>query len=543
MDNKQFEDTRRGRALAWSAVAAMWLTACGGGGGGGDASSGTTADASQLQAEGEAFPTSGQGTGAPAPTQAPTPAPAPEPTPAPTPEPIPAPTPAPTPAPSPASCVPGTTSNVEGTTQAGANGSYTVTAASGPVVITLPASGCLVAGDRIRITGQGAATWSLAQNPQQYVVTTNLPGNRTPADFGNWTPRTVDPAMPNQNWSANVSSASGNRIAASVFGGGIYVSQDGGASWTRSNAPAANWVAMSMAPQGDRLAAVAGNGLLYTSSDHGLSWAPRTTNPQLWTGVHMSSDGQRIAAVLADGPIQLSTDGGATFNPVAGVAPADFRAITGSSDGMRLVAVAARFGAFPTRHGVYVSQDGGATWARATMSDPSVTNNDNWTFAGSSYTGGRMAVLDNGSNPWISDDGGLTWTARFSYSNWSGAAVSGDGSSVGILEPRDDENNHTGYVFLSRDGGNDWPFRGENRWYRGISLSMDGNWVVVADRGVNGTGGLIYTSQGNRTSGGTVGSITGGQGQMVEVVYMGTDANGTGRFSIGASSGGPFTIR
>ena len=410
-------------------------------------------------------------------------------------------------------------------------------AVSETVVVTLPRNEELQVGDRVRVMGQGSGSWRLAQNAQQYIVTAGLPGNVVPGTV--WTPR--DPAPTPQPWFASASSASGNRIAAVANPGRIYVSADGGATWTASSAPEARWSGIAMNLEGTQLAAVAADGLLYTSSDSGATWVARTTTRQAWTGVTISADGQRIVGAVKYGSVHVSTDGGATFSAAAGTADTDWRSVAGSSDGRRLLAVASYDPGFEARQGVYVSTDGGATWTRRNVTGPTPPTG-NWWYASVSADGQRMAALDNGGNPWVSDDGGATWTIRFGYSNWSGLAVSGDGEVVSALEPRDDTYRHTGYVFLSPRGANPWTFLGENRWYRGVSLSFDGNWIVVGDRGPSGAGGRLYTSQGNRTSGGTLGSITGSAGQMVEVTYQGT-VNGSGRFTISASTGGPFSIR
>ncbi|HEY1231432.1 MAG TPA: hypothetical protein VGF26_29375 [Ramlibacter sp.] len=117
--------------------------------------------------------------------------------------------------------------------------------------------------------------------------------------------------------------------------------------------------------------------------------------------------------------------------------------------------------------------------------------------------------------------------------------MSGDGLVFGALEPKNTPLGHRGFVFLSTDPNHyQWAFLGADRAYRGMSLSFDGQRVVVGDAGENAVGGKVYTSQGNRTSGGTLGSITGGAGQMVEVTYQ-----GNGRFTIGTYAGGPFSIR
>ncbi|KQT07601.1 hypothetical protein ASG30_17365 [Ramlibacter sp. Leaf400] len=404
-----------------------------------------------------------------------------------------------------------------------------MTSSSASVAITLPANECLQAGDRIRVSGQSGAAWRLAQNPLQWVETVGVPGNVTPGTV--WTPRTVDAAAPLQNWVATASSASGNRIAAVASPGGLYLSQDGGASWTRSSAPTANWTWVAMNEEGSRLAAVATGGAIHVSSDHGQTWTAANSTAQPWSGVHISGDGQRIVATAVGGAIHRSVDGGASFSVVPGTAGGDWRAVAGSRDGQRLVAVASFYSQAPSLQGIHVSTDGGATWTRR-------QGNGNWAFAAASADGGRMAAIDNGGNPWISDDGGVTWTMRFGFSNWSGLAVSGNGQVVSALEPRDDTYAYTGYTFVSTDGGTDWNWHGENRWYRGVSLSFDGNWIVVGDTGANGSGGRLYTSQGNRTSGGTLGSIGGGQGQVLQLTYQ-----GNGRFTVTHHEGGAFTIR
>ncbi len=414
---------------------------------------------------------------------------------------------------------------------------YNVTGASAqPVVITLPRNEQLQVGDKVRVAGQGTASWRLAQNAEQYVITANLPGNVVPGTV--YVARTVDAAAPNLNWAALASSSSGNRLAAAAVLGGIYVSQDGGASWSRSNAPTLGWAALSMSPDGRRLAAVARDGPVYTSDDHGLTWQARASGSRPWSGVHISADGLRIVGVVIGGGIHRSTDGGATFQEIAGTGNTDWRAVSGSESGQRLVAVASLYAGDTARRGVYVSQDGGATWARQAITGATAPTG-NWSFVAASGDGARMVALDNGGHPWVSADGGATWNIRFGYSNWSGVAVSGDGSIVSALEPRDDANGHTGYVFISPDGGGQtWNWTGASLWYRAVSLSFDGNWIAVADAGAGGSGGRVLTSQGNRTSGGTLGAISGAATQTIEVTYQ-----GAGQFSVSHHAGGAFTIR
>lgn len=400
-------------------------------------------------------------------------------------------------------------------------------------MITLPRNEDLQVGHKVRVTGQSAAQWRLAQNAHQWVVTTNLAGNVAPG--ATWTAREPDPASPNLKWSGTASSASGNRIAVVANPGGLYLSADGGATWTRSSAPSANWNQVVMSADGAWLAAVA-DGLLYTSADYGQTWTARNGNPYL-TSVHMADDGQRIVAV-GSGQIHVSVNNGASFTPLTTAPNAGWLAVAGSSTGNRLLAVASIYSGDANTAGVYVSTDSGATWTRRLT--PA-----NWAFAAASGDGMRMAVLDQGGYPWVSDDGGATFTQRFGYSGWSGLAVSRDGRVVAAQEPRNDDFANRGYNFLSYDAGNNFDWYGGpalpalNVWWRGITLSTDGNWVTAVDNGVTGgTGGKVFTTSGNRTSGGTIGSITGGQNQTVEVTYQ-----GGGRFTVTGQAGGAFTIR
>ncbi|WP_207717687.1 WD40/YVTN/BNR-like repeat-containing protein [Caenimonas soli] len=500
-------DTKNGAKYVALSLAALWLTACGGGGGGG------AGGATQVSSTADAV--------------APAPAPV-EPETIPAPAPSPAPAPAPTPAPG--------TADVTGTSQQAApNISYSVTSTSTQtVVITLPANADLQVGDKVTVTGQSAASWRLAQNAGQWVVTTNLPGNVAPG--ATWTERVPDAASPNLKWAGTASSASGNRVAAIADPGGIYLSSDAGVTWTRSSAPTDNWTQVLMSADGTKLAAL-GNTVLHTSSDSGQTWTARSGSGLSWMGVYMSDDGQRIVGAAVGGTLYASTNGGASFTLIAGTANTDWRTVAGSSDGTRLVAVASHYGGDPANQGVYVSTDSGATWTRRLASG-------NWTFAAASADGMRMAVLDQGGHPWVSDDGGATFTQRFGYSTWSGLAVSRDGRVVAAQEPRADVYGYPGYNFISNAGGDDpWDWHGGtgdmNLWWRGISLSYDGNWITAVDNGnPTGGGGKVFTTTGNRTSGGTLGSITGGQNQMVEVTYQ-----GNGRFTVTGQAGGPFAIR
>lgn len=96
------------------------------------------------------------------------------------------------------------------------------------------------------------------------------------------------------NWRDVASSADGNRLAAAVHGGPIYVSTNGGASWERRG-PVQAWRSIAMSADGRRLAAVGDNTEVYVSDDGGLTWSS-AGGPRARTAVAMSAAGDRMVA-------------------------------------------------------------------------------------------------------------------------------------------------------------------------------------------------------------------------------------------------------
>jgi hypothetical protein len=100
-----------------------------------------------------------------------------------------------------------------------------------------------------------------------------------------------------------------------------------------------------------------------------------------------------------------------------------------------------------------------------------------------------------------------------------------------------------GRVLLSTDSGASFApvtMPGSDTDWRAIAMSADGDKMAAAagDFQLNPGTGLLYTSQGDRTSIGSTGSITGGQNDSVTLQYL-----GNGQWSVPASTGGPFTIQ
>lgn len=459
--------------------------------------------------------------------------------------------PAPAPAPAPASAA---AVRITGLTQqAESNTAYTVAAASaGTVVITLPPAP--QPGDTVSVTGESANSWQIAQNADQTVLTSGMNGHVAPGTV--WTPR-LTPKM----WHWISSNSGGDVLVAGEGPGNLHTSSDGGATWTVGNSPAGfTWISSDMTPTANRIVAVQYGGGLYMSADRGTTWTQITTtdpgvnlSAQSFESVNISQDGLRIVVAVQNGPIYVSSNAGQNWTVATlvggGALTGWWRSVDGSADGMILMAA--------DHNGVlYRSTDGGATWATRNVVIGGVTVSDSWYRLKMSADGQDVAVVGNsfgtsaaGTGIYISPDSGATWTKATSLvADYSAVAMSSDGQVITVTvsdpnaaPPAGTPPRATGRVLRSTDGGAtfaelDLP-GAETNW-RAVATSYDGNKLAVAAGTFGTVTGQLYTSLGNRTEMGTLGSITGGQGQTAELEYV-----GNGQFRVRSSAGGAFTIQ
>ncbi len=124
--------------------------------------------------------------------------------------------------------------------------------------------------------------------------------------------------------------------------GQIWTSTDGGASWTKTEAPPTTpGLCIASSADGSRLVAAMAYSSTYTSTNGGTNWT-QCVIPTSISEVVSSADGMRLAAVGDDGGIWASTDGGVVWTqtsaPVSSrpiiIGPASLR----PADGQRLVA-------------------------------------------------------------------------------------------------------------------------------------------------------------------------------------------------------------
>jgi photosystem II stability/assembly factor-like uncharacterized protein len=276
-------------------------------------------------------------------------------------------------------------------------------------------------------------------------------------------------------------------------GEGILKSTDGGKTWAAANNGLANLYVTSlfMHPSNpDILLAGTGNNQyfrgagVYLTTDGGASWTRTlSTEPYNIEAVEFSTSNPSIAYAGNDAAIHRSEDGGHSWRRVSGATywgppgvcagfPIDFQVDPRNPDRV----FANEYGG-----GNFLSEDGGQTW----------------TDASRGYTGALMRGLAVASSSpahiyavarsgiFMSQDGGASWQG-LSYSpllglDWTVVAVD-PGNSQHILA-------ETGWVGLgsSRDGGHSWqlesPDPSDHMSFRTIAFSPSDPSIVYAGIG------------------------------------------------------------
>jgi hypothetical protein len=210
----------------------------------------------------------------------------------------------------------------------------------------------------------------------------------------------TDPLNPSQtrNWTSVAPSFDGTTLVASTTGtaglglGDIYISTDGGATWTPQS-QRANWKSVAISHKGDKVVAADFGGTIHTATkvtaqDGTVSWAwtelPGQQTRRNWIAVALSADGSKVVAADAFGFIHIFTDdaNGGTWKQVGH--NNRWSTVDISADGRVLVAAADSADSL-----IYTSTDGGDTWS-TTWSDSHV-----WKSVAISDDGYQMFAVEN----------------------------------------------------------------------------------------------------------------------------------------------------
>lgn len=163
----------------------------------------------------------------------------------------------------------------------------------------------------------------------------------------------------------------GTKIMIAGGGGGgntgIQYSSDGGSTFKALKYIGSSdlWLGLAVSNDGSRIYALANTGTLYLSSDGGTTWTTKAVAGS--TGISTDATGKRVLmSTGANGKVLISNDYGATFTSVAvGTSTTQKRTVSQqavSSDGQTMTVT----GVEGSGTQVFISRDGGTTWTAQT---------------------------------------------------------------------------------------------------------------------------------------------------------------------------------
>ena len=156
--------------------------------------------------------------------------------------------------------------------------------------------------------------WEIHPDEQGLLLGSFVDGVLREGDDGLWSPSNTGLRAA---WVRSVAAASG-RILAGTAHGRVFRSDDGAASWTEVTGDLVELqiVALHVEPGRWLLGAAGG---VYTSDDEGATWVgSELPQPDMRVGDFATLDDGRVLAISDEGPI-ASDDGGRTWSPVEGL--------------------------------------------------------------------------------------------------------------------------------------------------------------------------------------------------------------------------------
>jgi photosystem II stability/assembly factor-like uncharacterized protein len=314
-------------------------------------------------------------------------------------------------------------------------------------------------------------------------------------------------------------------LYAGSFGGGVWKSKDGGASWGRlSGVPVQETVnAVAISPIDPRTVLAAGFTGLWRSADAGATWKKvldqKVQQPAM-TGFAFDPTAQATVYASADNDgfptgVFKSTDSGATWKPAnQGINPnSRVRGVAVARDGKAVFAA--------SEDGVYLSTDGGTSW---TVALPKKSAHSVATLPD-----GHVLAGTNGDGVLRSTDGGRSWEPTSTDAKWIGNTVYA--LAVSTATPGLCYASMPNRILRSTDGGATWKTfsRGFN-WVNFRSLALDEKAGTVWAG--SGRDGVVKTADGGAT-------WTAGTGFLsLEVTTVLVDPASPKRLFVGTTQGG-----
>jgi hypothetical protein len=233
---------------------------------------------------------------------------------------------------------------------------------------------------------------------------------------------------------------------------GLYISNDGGGSWSSSLYPSDQaWVAVRSNKAFTKFVAAVHYGYLYLSTDAGKTWSQLTSaGSEAWQDLAVTDDFMKIFAMdykLTSPKGRLSTDGGISWFPT-NLPPATttkyMSGVTANSDFTKIVLAV-------ISSSLYLSTDQGQTWVALGGGGSSASQS--WLGVSANYDMSIIIGAASKSGFFISKDSGATFKLIGPAYSWAGVTISEDGSKIAAVE-------YPNGIWQSSDGGQTWVSNG-----------------------------------------------------------------------------------
>jgi photosystem II stability/assembly factor-like uncharacterized protein len=323
-------------------------------------------------------------------------------------------------------------------------------------------------------------------------------------------------------------------LYATTLDGGVFQSTDGAATWHHSGLGTELVLPLALDPtESNTVYAGTGTGL-YVSHDGGASWTPldddlRSTctcyGVEGLTVAPTNSDAVYVTSLFGGGFV--TGDGGATWSPLtAGLASISPKHITFVPSDPNTVysGSAGQFGP----GGVFQSTDGGISWSRTSLSPSGVYV---WSLGEDPNNANTLYAATKARGLFKSTDGGDSWTAiNKGLTNLS--------PNVVVVDP-DDSNTvyvgtspNQGGLFKSTDGGQSWSFIGfAGQTVSTLDLDPQNSQIVYA--GLSGSQGILKSMDGGLTWVNILPNVTVSRSRGILIdptdsneLYVGTEGGG-----------------
>ena len=250
-------------------------------------------------------------------------------------------------------------------------------------------------------------------------------------------------------------------IFAGTYGAGLYISRDGGKTWTPSNQGLGKGTVGSIVvdPKNSDIVYVAlfDSGGVYKSTDGGRTWQAANKGIRLdstwgWTGlVYLDpTDSDRLYFSGTYGGLYLSTDAGANWSQQGSDCPRVTSLVIDPANGKHLWATGYNDPGSDCLAGVYESTDERKTWKRLTMPEmvaPADQWGGDWWHMAIDPHDWKTIYAGGTASTFKSSDGGQTW-AQILKSGCDWLAVNPNDGTVYCGQG--------GQVQVSPDGGASW---------------------------------------------------------------------------------------